>query len=206
MPRKENVKIGQTKYQRIFDWSGGMNDAVSPSLLNDNESPMFKNASLDEKGTLFPRKGSAERYSPDIGSQPVTGLGAYYKSDGTSRLLIGAGTGLYTDKPHITETFDFQSDWQGGTLAGFASATKVVGSVTNDGTPPTEITQTTDTQAQWNLGTKTNVVSKADGSIECAVANQALNIIKTSKADWDTHILTNMSTALITNSVVLSPA
>ncbi|GAB7387352.1 hypothetical protein BSNK01_11880 [Bacillaceae bacterium] len=183
------AKIGEVSYQRIFDWSGGMNDAVQPVLLNDNESPLLQNASLDEKGTLYPRKGSKERYPSKIADSPVTGIGAYYKSDGTSRILIGAGSSIYTDKPHIVEKFDAQADWQRGSVAGFASLTKTAGSVVNDGTP-TNRSQTTDTQAQWDAGTKTNVISKSNGTIELAVRRNPLSITENT---FDDHVLISTS-------------
>ncbi len=112
----KTLKIGETAYERIMDWSGGMNDAVNPALLNNNESALLENASLDEKGTLFPRSGSRDRFAAAIGSSPVSGLGAFYKSDGVSRMLIGAENSLYVDEPHLVTIFDSQQEWQGGRL------------------------------------------------------------------------------------------
>jgi len=113
--RQKGLRIGEIDYERIVDWSGGMNDAVNPALLGDNESALLENASLDEKGTLFCRKGSRKRYAETIGNYPVTGLDAYYKSDGTSRLLIGTSDGkLYVDEPHITNYYDTQGEFNNG--------------------------------------------------------------------------------------------
>jgi hypothetical protein len=207
MPKKNKnlTTIGDVSYQRLFDWSGGMNDAVDPALLNDNESPIFENAALDQKGTLYPRRGSEERYPTDIASAPVTGIGSYYKSDGTSRLLIGAGSSLYTDKPHVIDVFDAKAEWDLGTVTGLASTSAVVGSVKNSGTPA-NLTQATDTQAQWDTGTKTQVESTSGGSIQLQVRRNPLSITKTSKADWDAHTQVSTQSVYFTGSVGLGYA
>jgi hypothetical protein len=113
---KKKVKLGQPDYQIIYDWSGGMNDVINPALLNDNESPRLENVSLDEKGTLYPAKGRTERYGQPISEKAINGLGAFYKSDGTSRLVIGADNELYTDSPHHINTFDSQSELESGIM------------------------------------------------------------------------------------------
>ncbi|MGD9663120.1 MAG: hypothetical protein AB7U63_17830 [Porticoccaceae bacterium] len=114
--KKSQAKIGAIDYQRVIDWSDGMNNAVNAALLKDSESVLLQNASLDQKGTLFPRKGRVERYNPDISTTgSVAGIASYYKSDGTSRLLIGTGDGkLYTDKPHIINSYDTQGEFNSG--------------------------------------------------------------------------------------------
>ena len=114
--KKSQAKIGAIDYQRVIDWSDGMNNAVNAALLKDSESVLLQNASLDQKGTLFSRKGRVERYSPDISpTGSVAGMAPYYKSDGTSRLLIGASDGkLYTDKPHIINSYDTQGEFNNG--------------------------------------------------------------------------------------------
>lgn len=165
---RKTPKIGEIEYERLYDWSGGMNDAVNPVLLKDNESPLLENASLDEKGTLYPRMGSMDRYTEVIGNDPVTGLGAYYKSDGTSRLLIGAGTKLYMDNPHFIERYDLYEDFAEGEVRGLASIEKEPGKIVNDGEPPPGVTQTTSTAAQWNAGEKINIVVNPGGSISLA--------------------------------------
>lgn len=185
------LRIGEIDYERIMDWSGGMNDAVNPALLGGNESALLENASLDEKGTLFPRKGSRDRYAEIIGDEPVTGLGAYYKSDGTSRLLIGAGTKLYMDNPHAIERFDLYEDFVRGEVRGLASIEKEPGKILNDGEPPPVVTQTTNTAVQWNAGEKVNVVVNPEGSISLAKVGEDIE----HEADFtkgihnDTHIV-----------------
>lgn len=114
MAKKSN-RASKIIPERIMDWSGGQNNAVNVALLNDNESRLLQNYSLDEKGTLFPFPGSLKRYASDLGSLPVAGMGKLYKSDGTSRLLIGLEDGkLYVDSPHLVNQYDTQAEFNGG--------------------------------------------------------------------------------------------
>ncbi len=197
--RQKNMKIGEMDYERIIDWSGGMNDAVNPALLADNESALLENASLDEKGTLFPRKGSRNRYAAAAGTDPVTGMGAYYKSDGTSRLLIGAGSKLYTDNPHVMDIFNLQDEFETGTVEGMASTTKKPGSVVNDGTPA-DVVQEMDTDAQWNAGTKEDVVVSGD-KVTLAKVGEDIEHKDETDADWDAG--THDNTEAVTDDLVL---
>lgn len=119
---KKKLKIGDIDYERIFNWEGGMNDAVNASLLEEHESPLLENANLDQKGTLGVRKGRAERYAPDISNSPVVGITDYYKSDGTTVLLIATSDGsLYADTPHLVNSFRVQSEFEQGQLYGMVS-------------------------------------------------------------------------------------
>ncbi len=111
--KKKQQQVSQA--ERIFDWSGGMNNAVNPALLNDNESVLLQNYTLDEKGTLFPAKGAQNRYASPFGTSPVAGMGPFYKSDGTTRLLIGTEDGkLYVDTPHLLNSYDTQGEFNNG--------------------------------------------------------------------------------------------
>ncbi len=113
MAKTKKLQIGTLDYKRIYDWSGGMNDFINPALLNDNESARLENASLDVKGTIISRKGCHNRFSQDISTSPVAGMSPYYKSDGTSRILIATRDGkIYTDKSYLSFTYDLQSDWK----------------------------------------------------------------------------------------------
>jgi len=104
---------------RIYDWSGGENNAVNPALLNDNESAVLENYVLDDKGTLFPRKGATPRYATPFDSSPVAGMEAFYRSDGVSKLLIGTESGkLYVDTPHLVNGYDSKDEWETGKLFG----------------------------------------------------------------------------------------
>ncbi|MEW6726912.1 MAG: LamG domain-containing protein [Bacillota bacterium] len=101
---------------RLVDLSKGMVDVVHPALLDDAESRLLKNASLDEKGTLKPCKGRVERYAAPFNTAAAcSGISAFYKSDGTSRLLVGTADGkLYADTPHVIQQWDTQGDFNSG--------------------------------------------------------------------------------------------
>lgn len=110
----KKLKIGEIGYERINNWEGGMNDVVNAALLNEDESPLLENASLDEKGTLSPREGSDERYAVALDGN-IAGMGSFYKSDGTSRLLIGTDAGkLYVDTPHVINKYSTQAEVNNG--------------------------------------------------------------------------------------------
>lgn len=110
MPRADQPQKG-----RLVDLSKGMVDVVHPALLDDSESRLLKNATLDEKGTLRPCPGRIERFTSSLGTYPVAGMAPFYKPDGTSRLLTGTEDGkLYTDSPHIINNYDTQGDFNGG--------------------------------------------------------------------------------------------
>lgn len=63
--------------------SGGINSATDNALIENNESPLLKNISLDRVGNWASRKGTELLGSVTAGSDRVWGLGAYDKSDGT---------------------------------------------------------------------------------------------------------------------------
>lgn|GEM_PF-6821728 len=114
--RAARPQTNQRQVVVLNDFSGGQNDVVHASLLNDNECAVLECASLDQKGTLLPDTGRAERFAANIDANPIAGMGAYYRSDGTSRLLMAAGNSLYSDSPHLAVNYDSQAEWQAGTL------------------------------------------------------------------------------------------
>ena len=118
--------------ERIVDFSGGLNTTISGSLLNSNEAQVATDISMEQKGTIRPRRGRTKRYNTPFSSEPVTGLGVYYKNDGTSRILTSSGESLYSDAPHMSTRWDVKADWEheGEVLDGLASTTQVEGSVT----------------------------------------------------------------------------
>jgi len=97
--------------ERLDDFSGGWNTA-HPASIAKSDLAVAKNVLFTPEGKVVPRWGIAKRFGADFDSNPVLGMGAYYKSDGTTRLVIAAGTTLYVDKPHITFEYDAQADWE----------------------------------------------------------------------------------------------
>lgn len=110
----KKIKTSSYKIGHLIDQSGGMNNAVYPALLNDNEAKLLKNATLDEKGTVKTCKGIRERFAERFSTDPVNGITAFYPDTATSRLVIGSGTKLYKDTPHLVNVFDSQVDWERG--------------------------------------------------------------------------------------------
>lgn len=121
-------------HERIIDFSGGLNTTISGSLLNSNEAQVAINTSLEQKGTLKPRRGRAKRYVTPFASTPVTGLGVYYKNDGTSRVLITSNDSVYSDAPHMSTKWAEKADWEaaGTETYGYLSTTYKEGSITSN--------------------------------------------------------------------------
>lgn len=156
---KKKMTHGGYELGRLIDQSGGMvDDVVYPALLRDTEAHLLKNVSLDEKGTIKVVAGRRERFADDFSPSPVNGLGAFYKSDGTHRLLIGAGSSLYVDTPHLTEVFDTQQEWERGTLDGVDASS---GSL-----KPSGVFADTETTAQdFEQGTLSDVMTQDDNLV-----------------------------------------
>lgn len=126
MKKQKKGRTSGPKLQdgRLNDFSGGMNNAVHPAMLNENESALIQNNSLDEKGTLFPVKGRKKRYPDGVGSKPINGIAEYNRSDGVSRLIIGSGNSLYVDTPRLIQEYESQSNWESGQLFAVAASEK----------------------------------------------------------------------------------
>lgn len=63
--------------------SGGINQSVDNQLVENNESPLLKNAILDKRGNWANRSGTDKLGSTTAGSARVWGLGSYDETDGT---------------------------------------------------------------------------------------------------------------------------
>lgn len=128
----KNPPESKSYSERIVDFSGGLNTTISGSLLNSNEAQIARNLSLEQKGTIRPRRGRTHRYSTPFSETPVTGLGAYYKNDGTSRLLMSSGESIFSDAPHMSTKWTEKADWEqtGVTSLGYMSTTDTEGSIT----------------------------------------------------------------------------
>jgi len=112
MAKSSKAAIG---YQlgRLVEQSGGMVDAVvHPALLKDSEARLLKNTSNSEKGTVKTTRGRQERFAePFDANNPCNGLTAYYPDTSTSRLVMGSGTKLYSDTPHLITKWTDQADF-----------------------------------------------------------------------------------------------
>ena len=118
--------------ERLVDFSGGLNTTISGSLLNSNEAQVAINTSLEQKGTIRPRRGRRKRYTEDFAPTAVTGLGVYYKNDGTSRILVTSNDKIYADAPHMSVKWTEKADWEieGTETSGYLTTAYKEGSIT----------------------------------------------------------------------------
>lgn len=96
---------------QVRDFSGGLRTG-HPSSIPDDALVEATNVVYTLEGKVKPRSGVRKRFSADFDSNPVVGLAPYYRADGTTRLVIAAGTTLYVDKPHLAFGYDTRSDWE----------------------------------------------------------------------------------------------
>lgn len=83
------------RVRRAFrDFSAGLNTAVDPVLLNDNESSECQSVRLDQKGTVEKFPGMAAQ-NATLGAGGILGSHPFYKSTGYKCLLYKHGTTLY---------------------------------------------------------------------------------------------------------------
>lgn len=138
------------------DFSGGQNDTLSAQLLSDNQGQVVKDVSFDQLGTLFPRKGKRNRYNNLVGNSAITGLGAYYKFDGTTRLVFGTSDKLYYDEPHLDTKYETQSDFDKGLKGDHTISTGDEIKIDTTG-QPSSVSETYNTKAKWLEGTGVNL-------------------------------------------------
>jgi len=101
---------GAHEAMRVQEFAGGLRTG-HPSSIPDDALVEARNVVFTLEGKVRPRIGVRKRFRQDFDTNPVVGIAPYYKADGTTRLVIAAGTTLYVDKPHLTFTFDTQADW-----------------------------------------------------------------------------------------------
>lgn len=112
--RTTRAPFAKRQLLRFLDFSGGMNDKVSPLLLADNEAVAIQNMHMLEKGTLKKRHGYTKRFASAFATGPVRGLTNYRKENGTSRLVFGADGKLFYDQPNFSQLYDTQAEWEAG--------------------------------------------------------------------------------------------
>lgn len=76
----------------------GMNLSVTPTQIDQSQSPEMVNFNIDERGALNKRTGYERLFQTSLGDGEINGLYEYKKTDGTSFFLIAHGTKLYTQK------------------------------------------------------------------------------------------------------------
>lgn len=111
MPRRKK-QTGAESYltERVDEFSGLLTE--HPTTLSKYDLAKAENVQYTLQGKIEPRPGQRKRFATDFDSNPVKGIGGYYKSDGTTRLVFASGTTLYVDNPHVSFVYDSQTDWQ----------------------------------------------------------------------------------------------
>lgn len=150
--RQQQTNNSLYPVKRLEDFSGGLNDE-HPSTIPDECLSLAKNVEYTIEGKVKPRPGMSKRFASDFDTNPVLGMSPYYKSDGTTRLVMAAGTNLYADKPHVVFNYASQADWQKD------------GVYTNLNTAPTAGTSVSDVNPSTDLhsGTATTFKIAVDG-------------------------------------------
>lgn len=75
--------------------TGGMNQAIDPALIENNESPLMKNVILDQAGNWASRLGTDKVGTTAANAGAVYGLGVYNSTAGTHTLFKVASRDLW---------------------------------------------------------------------------------------------------------------
>jgi hypothetical protein len=73
----------------------GINLSVTPTQIDQNQSPDMLNMNIDERGALNKRTGYERVFETSLGAGKVNGIFEFRKSDGTKELLFAHSDKLY---------------------------------------------------------------------------------------------------------------
>ena len=101
----------------------GMNLSVTPTQIDQNQSPDMLNMNIDERGALNKRTGYERVYAKNLGEGPISGMHYFQKPDGTGTILFVHNGKLYetTGIPSLAnntrlatwEDDDLSQTWEG---------------------------------------------------------------------------------------------
>lgn len=101
----------------------GMNLSVTPTQIDQSQSPDMLNMNIDERGALNKRTGYERVYAQSLGDGPITGLFHYNNPDGTDTILFTHNGKLYKTEgiPNLAtnsrlatwEDDDLSQTWEG---------------------------------------------------------------------------------------------
>jgi len=112
--KKSPFQKKNTVELKKFD--GGLNNQVSPYLIEDNELADIQNYHYEERGTLTKRMGYTARYGSTFDAAGCRGGYNYRLDSGASFLLAAAGTSVYYEAQNFQEIFDTKAEWDTGTF------------------------------------------------------------------------------------------
>lgn len=86
----------------------GMNVGVTPTQIDQSQSPEMINMNIDERGALNKRTGYERVYPNSLGNGQINGLYEYRKANGDKYFLLAHGTKLYkqSNKNQPIQLFD----------------------------------------------------------------------------------------------------
>lgn len=73
----------------------GMNLSVSPTQIDQSQSPDMLNMRIDTRGALNKRTGYTRVFETHLGPGKINGLFPFKKNDGTTEILFAHGDKLY---------------------------------------------------------------------------------------------------------------
>jgi hypothetical protein len=87
----------------VFDnFTGGLNNSTSDSLLKDNECSDILNMTLNDEGTMEKRKGTKKYDNFNYGN-PVTFMDKFRTREGTNKLIVSTASELFVDKVKLCD-------------------------------------------------------------------------------------------------------
>lgn len=104
LPVKRRRRGNRLTDKRYPNFKGGLNTLVSPVKIKDNELSVAQNIKLVEEGVVTKRDGQAY-YGNDTSLSTISGLINYYKSDGTTSIIVAGGT-KYKKYNTVTSNYD----------------------------------------------------------------------------------------------------
>lgn len=101
----------------------GMNLSVTPTQIDNSQSPDMLNMNIDERGALNKRTGYERVYVQPVGEGKINGMFHFNRPDGTESILFTHANKLYesTGIPSLEtnsrlqtwEDDDLSSTWEG---------------------------------------------------------------------------------------------
>lgn len=126
-PTRVDSLKGRLNALRLFDFSGGLNTAVDPSLILENETPYAINCFSTENGAIKTRPGFTKLYTDSLGDGKIQGGAKFYTQAGNEYIMIAHGGKVYANTGtngayvaiksslHATNNYDFCQIVLGGT-------------------------------------------------------------------------------------------
>lgn len=115
---------------RLTDFRKGLNNRVSPLLIDNDEVADIQNYTYEEAGALKKRPGYVRRFAAAFGTGPVRGLTNYRKEDGRSLLVFACDGKLFYDQPNFSQLYDLEAEWEtSGVMRDGITTTEVVGDI-----------------------------------------------------------------------------